>query len=97
MGYINETDIYGDDGVKTGKRIVITGNPPWRMRIVKVLSEDNRLPYWRANTDDDLVEWIKSLIRDGELNEETMSFVIVEDGIDRETVGEYCKRNKLTE
>ena len=88
MAYINETDIYNDDGVRTGKRIIITGNPPWKMRIVKIMKDGSRLPYWRANNDDDLIEWIESLIRDKELNEETMSFIITEDGKDIETIGE---------
>ena len=97
MAYINETDIYNSDGVKTGKKIIITGNPPWKMRVVKVKDNGERLQFWRANNDDDLVEWIKSLIGDNELNDETKAFIIEEDGKDRETIGEYCKRNKLTE
>ena len=95
MAYIKETDIYNNDGVKIGKRIIVTGKPPWKMRIFKILDDGSRLPFWRANNDDDLVEWIESLIRDGELNEETMSFIIVEDGKDRETVGEYCRRTGI--
>lgn len=96
MSYINEETIYNDEGNVTGKRIVITGNPPWKMRIFKVLDDGSRLPFWRANNDEDLIEWIQSLISDGELNEETMSFVIAEGDKDLETVGEYCKRKGIS-
>ena len=96
MAYINERIVYNDDGNRVGKKIVITGNPPWEMFIYKIASDGTRLQFWRANNDEDLIEWINSLIDDRELNDETLSFIITEDGKDRETVKEYCDRMNIT-
>lgn len=95
MAYINESIVYNDDGKRIGKRILITGNPPWKMFVYKVMSDGTRLQFWRANNDEDLIEWINSLIDDRELNDDTLSFIITEDGKDRETVKEYCDKMNI--
>lgn len=78
------------------RKYIVSGSPPWNMRIIKVKENGDWLPYWRGNSNTDIVEWIEDCITEGELND-VLDFIVIDTrtgeqlGTIRDYYEKYCK------